>query len=239
MTVRQLLAIVLIPTVSWALSIKSPPFNCRTSSKANRSFSHPTFMVGRDASKKVFVPSSINQKLYASRQPEEMTSSYDIDDEAEQTLATRVVNGDASHTIYDDAINGYKQVPASERYASTLEKFSLSLPTVSNLPSSRPISSNDVFCNRELKLDTLKAVGFDMDYTLAQYQQPAFDKLAFDGAKVKLVDSFGYPEEVLNFEYDHTYWVRGLIIDTQRGNFLKIDRHKYVRVACECMDSFS
>jgi HAD superfamily 5'-nucleotidase-like hydrolase len=27
------------------------------------------------------------------------------------------------------------------------------------------------------------------------------------------------------------FWVRGLIIDTQRGNFLKIDRHKYVRVA--------
>ncbi len=26
-------------------------------------------------------------------------------------------------------------------------------------------------------------------------------------------------------------WTRGLIIDTQRGNFLKIDRHKYVRVA--------
>jgi hypothetical protein len=72
-----------------------------------------------------------------------------------------------------------------------------------------------------------------MDYTLAQYQQPAFDKLAFDGAKEKLVHSLGYPEEVLDFEYDHTYWVRGLIIDTQRGNFLKIDRHKYVRVACK------
>lgn len=70
-----------------------------------------------------------------------------------------------------------------------------------------------------------------MDYTLAQYQQPAFDKLAFDGAKEKLVKSLGYPSEVLDFEYDHTYWVRGLIIDTQRGNFLKIDRHKYVRVA--------
>jgi len=70
-----------------------------------------------------------------------------------------------------------------------------------------------------------------MDYTLVQYQQPNFDQLAFDGAKEKLVHSLGYPEEVLNFEYDHTYWVRGLIIDTQRGNFLKIDRHKYVRVA--------
>jgi 5'-nucleotidase len=70
-----------------------------------------------------------------------------------------------------------------------------------------------------------------MDYTLAQYKQPAFDQLAFDGAKAKLVEQKGYPPEVLDFEYDHTMWTRGLIIDTQRGNFLKIDRHKYVRVA--------
>ena len=65
----------------------------------------------------------------------------------------------------------------------------------------------------------------------AQYEQPAFDKLAFDGAKEKLVKALGYPEDVLDFEYDHKFWVRGLIIDTLRGNFLKIDRHKYVRLA--------
>lgn len=35
----------------------------------------------------------------------------------------------------------------------------------------------------------------------------------------------------MDFEYDHKFWVRGLIIDTLRGNFLKIDRHKYVRLA--------
>ena len=34
-------------------------------------------------------------------------------------------------------------------------------------------------------------------------------------------------------------WTRGLIIDTQRGNFLKIDRHKYVRVAYHGMDEIS
>lgn len=103
----------------------------------------------------------------------------------------------------------------------------------------------------------------DMDYTIAQYKQPAFDKLAFDGAKEKLVKKLGYPEKLLDVEYDHTvsktifrpfmhllsfflnsnyffntsystitqFWVRGLIIDTQRGNFIKIDRHKYARVA--------
>ncbi|GMH87639.1 hypothetical protein TrST_g5998 [Triparma strigata] len=69
-----------------------------------------------------------------------------------------------------------------------------------------------------------------MDYTLAQYHVPEFDNLAFDGAKQKLVD-MGYPEEVLGFTYDPSRWIRGLIIDIKRGNFLKIDKHKYTRVA--------
>lgn len=107
------------------------------------------------------------------------------------------------------------------------------------LPSQRKVSTYDVFCNRELKLSNLKAIGFDMDYTLVQYQQPEFDRLAFDGAKEKLVKKLGYPKEVLDFEYNHERWARGLIIDTERGNFLKIDRHKYVRVAYHGMEKIS
>lgn len=49
----------------------------------------------------------------------------------------------------------------------------------------------------------------------------------------------GYPAEVLDFVYDHSRWARGLIIDTQRGNFLKIDRHKFVRVAYHGMEPMS
>ena len=48
------------------------------------------------------------------------------------------------------------------------------------------------------------------DYTLAQYQQPAFDRLAFDGAKEKLVMRLGYPKEVLDFEYDHEVGIIGI-----------------------------
>ena len=53
------------------------------------------------------------------------------------------------------------------------------------------------------------------------------------------MESLGYPPEVLEFTYDHTLWARGLIIDTQRGNFLKIDRHKFVRVAYHGMEPMS
>lgn len=130
----------------------------------------------------------------------------------------------------DTSINGVNEHSTCDRFGPLLKKMNLSIQSLDDLPKRRPVSSNDVFCNRELRLDNLRAIGFDMDYTLAQYQQPEFDKLAFDGAKAKLFN-MGYPKEVLEFEYDHTCWVRGLIIDTKRGNFLKIDRHKYVRVA--------
>jgi hypothetical protein len=36
-------------------------------------------------------------------------------------------------------------------------------------------------------------------------------------------------EAVLDFTYDSTYFRRGLVIDKERGNVLKMDRHKYVR----------
>ena len=154
--------------------------------------------------------------------------SYGVDTEAPGAINGNGVNGKSpSEVIANGLVNGH----SSHRFEPLLEKMNLSLKSLDGLPSRRPVSSNDVFCNRELRLDNLRAIGFDMDYTLAQYKQPQFDKLAFDGAKAKLVYSLGYPMEVLDFEYDHSCWVRGLIIDTKRGNFLKIDRHKYVRVA--------
>ena len=86
----------------------------------------------------------------------------------------------------------------------------------------------ELFCNVELHSKNLEAVGFDMDFTLAQYNI-AFDLLAFEGAKEKLYKKLGYPEDVLKFEYNTERFRRGLIIDKKRGNVLKIDRHKYVR----------
>lgn len=46
--------------------------------------------------------------------------------------------------------------------------------------------ASQIFCNRELALRRIEAIGFDMDYTIAQYL-PAFDLLAYDGSLKKLV----------------------------------------------------
>lgn len=40
----------------------------------------------------------------------------------------------------------------------------------------------------------LQAIGFDMDYTLAQYMCHSFEVLAYELTVQKLVDEFGYPE---------------------------------------------
>lgn len=100
-------------------------------------------------------------------------------------------------------------------------------------------TSDSIFCNRELNFDSLDCIGFDMDYTIAEYLVPAFDLLAFNGAVDKLVDNLGYPESVRNFAYDSNSFVRGLLIDIKRGNFIKIDRHKYVRQAMHGLSEMS
>ena len=62
--------------------------------------------------------------------------------------------------------------PAGGRYDDLLASVGLtgddaiaSLPSLNPL---RPVSTNDVFCNRELRMGGLKAIGFDMDYTLGE-----------------------------------------------------------------------
>lgn len=87
-----------------------------------------------------------------------------------------------------------------------------------------------VFCNRSLNMRSIKAVGFDMDYTLAQYKLEVFEKLAYEETLKKLV-GMGYPKKILDFEFDNTHMIRGLVIDKKRGNILKMDRHRYVKVA--------
>ena len=46
----------------------------------------------------------------------------------------------------------------------------------------------------------IQAVGFDMDYTLAEYIPETFDMLAYDGALEKLVTRMGYPEDCRKFK---------------------------------------
>lgn len=89
---------------------------------------------------------------------------------------------------------------------------------------------NRIFCNRSLNMNMIKAVGFDMDYTLALYKPETFEALAYVQTLKKLV-VIGYPEEILKWKFDPNHMLRGLAIDKQRGNIFKMDRHRYIKVA--------
>ncbi|KAH8367804.1 hypothetical protein KR084_002960 [Drosophila pseudotakahashii] len=95
-------------------------------------------------------------------------------------------------------------------------------------------AAHRVFVNRSLHLENIKYYGFDMDYTLAEYKSPQYEQLGFNLVKERLV-SMGYPKEILQFEYDPTFPVRGLWFDTLYGNLLKVDAYGNILV---CVHGF-
>ncbi len=133
--------------------------------------------------------------------------------------------------------------PASliEPVAKSVQAEQLYLPEL-DLSASRPPlvpeREKRVFCNRNIRFDQIDWVGFDMDYTLAIYDQPRMDRLTIDAALSKLV-ARGYPESLLKLDLDLDFPVRGLMIDAELGNVLKMDRYKYVKRAYHGMRELS
>ncbi|HSQ64624.1 MAG TPA: HAD-IG family 5'-nucleotidase, partial [Polyangiaceae bacterium] len=95
--------------------------------------------------------------------------------------------------------------------------------------STRPVATipraRRVFCNRNLRMTGIAWVGFDMDYTLAIYDQPEMDRLSIEATQKKLVLR-GYPDFVAEVPISIDFPVRGLLIDKRFGHVLKMDRYK-------------
>jgi 5'-nucleotidase len=87
---------------------------------------------------------------------------------------------------------------------------------------------NRVFCNRNLRMDSIEMIGFDMDYTLALYHQDKLETLSIELTLKKLVEKHGYPDDIRELHYDPRWAIRGLMVDRQLGNVFKMDRHAYV-----------
>src|SRR5678815_3551810 len=87
---------------------------------------------------------------------------------------------------------------------------------------------NRVFCNRNLRMDSIEMIGFDMDYTLALYHQDKLEQLTISLTLSKLIEKHGYPEAIRALPYDPRWAIRGLMVDRQLGNVFKMDRHAYV-----------
>jgi 5'-nucleotidase len=87
---------------------------------------------------------------------------------------------------------------------------------------------NRVFCNRNLRMDTIEMIGFDMDYTLALYHQDRLERLSIELTLSKLIEQHAYPAAIRELHYDPRWAIRGVMVDRQLGNVFKLDRHSHI-----------
>lgn len=87
-----------------------------------------------------------------------------------------------------------------------------------------------VYVNRNLRLDAIAWVGFDMDYTLACYRQDAMDRLSIEATVQKMVER-GRPASLREARFDTHFPIRGLHVDRELGHVVKMDRYRYVKRA--------
>src|SRR3989304_9052256 len=69
--------------------------------------------------------------------------------------------------------------------------------------------ARQIFVNRNLRMDKIDLVGFDMDYTLAIYHLRRMEELAFQMTAARMGEHLGYPETVRNLEDDPEFVIRG------------------------------
>ncbi|MEE8138195.1 MAG: HAD-IG family 5'-nucleotidase [Thermoanaerobaculia bacterium] len=94
-----------------------------------------------------------------------------------------------------------------------------------------PPPERHIFVNRNLRMESVRYVGFDLDWTLADYRRLPLEKLTFQLATERLVDHHGYPEAVRQVEFRPDFPRRGLLIDKRAGTVLRMNRHRFVNLA--------
>ncbi len=82
-----------------------------------------------------------------------------------------------------------------------------------------------VYTNRDLNLNQILLVGFDMDYTLANYYRQPMEQLQYQLTVEYLVKNKGYPAGIRQLAYDPDLIIRGLVVDRKHGHLLKLDTH--------------
>jgi len=82
-----------------------------------------------------------------------------------------------------------------------------------------------IFASRTLNLRGIRAIGYDMDYTLVHYRFGAWEGRAYAHLQQMLADE-GWPVTDLRFDPDLV--IRGLVVDAELGNIVKANRFGYV-----------
>jgi 5'-nucleotidase len=103
----------------------------------------------------------------------------------------------------------------------------LTLPTWPD----RVAPQHRVHVNRTLNLRTIKAIGYDMDYTLVGYQAAEWEERAYKYLKENLLELGWDSPRFVALEFDAQRVIRGLVVDQQLGNLLKVNRFAYIKQA--------
>jgi 5'-nucleotidase len=82
-----------------------------------------------------------------------------------------------------------------------------------------------IWCNRTLNLRAIRAIGYDMDYTLVHYRTEEWEGAAFAHA-LRILGARGWP--VGDFAFDPASVIQGLAFDLDLGNLVKPTRFGYV-----------
>ncbi len=85
-------------------------------------------------------------------------------------------------------------------------------------------ATRGLFCNRTLNLRGVRAIGYDMDYTLIHYFVDEWERAAFEHARSFLAEN-GWPVDDL--EFDPEAYTLGLTFDLDLGNLVKATRFGY------------
>ena len=88
-----------------------------------------------------------------------------------------------------------------------------------------------IFVNRTLRMESIHYVGFDLDWTLADYERIPLEQLTFELATERLIAHHGYPEEIRKAAFRPNFPRRGLLIDKEAGTVLRMNRHRFVNLA--------
>jgi HAD superfamily 5'-nucleotidase-like hydrolase len=95
-------------------------------------------------------------------------------------------------------------------------------------PSVEIPAPRKLFCNRTLNLRAIKAIGYDMDYTLIHYHVEKWEETAYEHMRQHF-RALGWPVD--NLKFDATKVCRGLIVDTENGNLVKANRFGFIKQA--------
>ena len=135
---------------------------------------------------------------------------------------------DPLHGSFRSTLNRARAEEAARRARELLDDDALARLLTAPRERREVPRARDIFVNRNLRMSSIELIGFDMDYTLAIYHMRRLEELSFDMTLAKLVGEKGYPPVIGNLLYDHHFVMRGLAVDRESGNLIKMDRFGHV-----------